>query len=53
MLFTIQVTLLTMCHTSLQLILTVPDKLAYYNGGKFISKQASMKAKNSGATIKR
>ena len=51
--FTMQATLLTTCHTSLQFILTIPDKLASYNGGKFISKQAWMKAKNSGATIKR
>ena len=55
MLFTnssIHATLLTMCHTSLQLIFTI-YKWTGYNGGKLISKQTSMKAMNSGATTKR
>ena len=56
MLFThvcIHATLLTMSHTTLLLILTIPDKPAGYNGGKPISKQTLIKAKNSGTTTKR
>ena len=56
MLFTnasIYAALFTMSYTTLQLILTIPDKWAGYNGGKLISKQTSMKAPNLGATTKR
>ena len=58
MLFTnvcIHVTLLTMGHTGLQLILShhFPDKRAGYNRGKLISKQTSMKVMNSGVATKR
>ena len=55
MLFTnvsINATLLTMCHTSLQLI-HYPDKHADYDVGKPISKQTSMKVMNSGTATKR
>ena len=56
MLFTnasIHATILTMCHTTPQLIFTIPDKWAGYYGGSLISKQPLMKVKNSGATTKR
>ena len=55
MLFTnlsIHASLLTMCHTGLQLILTYhfPDKWAGHNLLSYISKQTSKKVTNLGAT---